>query len=168
MDNDVVLAICDALRTRGFAALRFNFGGVGRSQGDYSGGSEEIEDTGAAIATLGARLPPALPLVLVGYSFGAWVALHTAARQPQIRHVVAIAPPLDFFDWQSVGIVEQSVSIIAAARDQFCDAARLASVLREHAAHVDLAATIPGTDHFFAGFEAQVGTACAIACAGFR
>jgi alpha/beta superfamily hydrolase len=166
MDNGVVVATCDALHGRGFATLRFNFGGVGRSQGAYGGGPEEIEDTGAAIAMLGARLPPALPLVLVGYSFGAWVALHAAARQPQVRHVVAIAPPLDFFDWRSVGIVQQSVSIIVAARDQFCDSARLASVLREHAAHVDLAATIPGTDHFFGGFEAQVGAACATACAG--
>jgi len=167
MDNGVVVATCEALVAHDIATLRFNFGGAGRSEGSFSGGPEEIADTLAALTALGARLPspgPTLPRTLVGYSFGAWIALQTAARQPTIPHVIAIAPPLDLFEWKSLGALQQAVSIIAAADDQFCDAGRLAEVVRQAGPHTRVVATVSGADHFFGGFERDVAAACAAAC----
>jgi alpha/beta superfamily hydrolase len=166
MNSPVVVATCEALVAHDIATLRFNFGGAGRSQGTFSGGPEEIADTQAALVALGARLPSPGPLArscttLVGYPFGAWIALQTAAREPAISHVIAIAPPLDFFEWQSLGALRQSVSIIAAAEDQFCDAARLAAAVQQAGPRTRVVATVSGTDHFFGGFENDVAAACA-------
>jgi len=165
MDNAVVVAVSRALVVSGFAALRFNFGGVGRSQGRYSGGPEEVEDTRAATNALEGHLPPGAPINLVGYSYGAWVALQAGPGNHRVRRVVAIAPPLSLFDWNSLGTIPQPVSIIAAEHDQFCPAEKLARLASEHGKAVTVQATIAGADHFFWGFEDEVGIACASACA---
>jgi len=68
MDNPVVLTVARVLVREGFAVLRFNFGGVGDSAGSYSGGPAEVDDVRAALAAVGAHVPPACPLVLAGYS----------------------------------------------------------------------------------------------------
>ena len=160
MANGVIVAVSQALTATGFVTLRFNFGGVGQSQGVYSGGPEEIEDVRGAISTLLGHLPPGTPVTLVGYSFGAWVALLVAPRAPEVSHVVAIAPPLDFFDWSSLAPVPQPVSVIAAAQDQFCAPAQLARIVHEHAERVRVQATISGADHSFSGLEELVAAAC--------
>jgi len=159
MDNTVIVAVSRALVTSGFATLRFNFGGVGRSQGAYSGGPEEVEDARAAVDTLAAYLPPGAPLHLVGYSYGAWVALLAGPRSTRVARIVAIAPPLNLFDWRSLGAIPQPVSIIAAEHDQFCAPHHLARVISERGGQVAVRATIAGADHFFVGFEDQVAAA---------
>src|SRR5437899_2083890 len=74
MDNAVVVTVAAALVAGGFATLRFNFGGVGQSEGAFSGGPVEIDDARAALGVLAEMLRPGDPIILVGYSFGAWVA----------------------------------------------------------------------------------------------
>jgi alpha/beta superfamily hydrolase len=160
MDNGVVLAIARALVARGPAVLRFNFGGVGRSQGTHSGGPEEIEDVRSAVTTLARKLPSGTPLTLVGYSFGAWVGLLAAGQDNSIRRVIAIAPPLSLFEWSSVGTLAQPLVIIAGDRDQFCGPDRLVSVMRARGDRVAIR-TIAGADHFFVGIEDQVAGAVA-------
>ena len=61
MRNPVVEAVVRALVDAGWMALRFNFGGVGRSGGTYSGGSEEIGDVNVALSAVTERLPPGAP-----------------------------------------------------------------------------------------------------------
>src|SRR5512144_2084306 len=78
MDVAVVVAVARALAERGWSALRFNFGGVGRSGGRYAGGTEERHDVAVAADALAARVSTDVPLALVGYSFGAWVATMAA------------------------------------------------------------------------------------------
>ena len=158
MDNAVVVTVASALVARGFATLRFNFGGVGRSGGGFSGGPAEVDDAQAALGALAGRLPPGDPRVLVGYSFGAWVALRAAAETSAPRHVVAIGPPLDFLDWSSLDAVSAPITFVAGERDQFCAAARLTRVLAAHAGRIDLR-RIAGADHFFVGREDEVAEA---------
>src|SRR5262245_33345980 len=74
MDNSIVAATAGALRRRGIATLRFNFRGVGRSEGRYGEGVGELEDARAAVGRLRAELPN-VSIALGGYSFGAMVAL---------------------------------------------------------------------------------------------
>ena len=158
MDNAVVVTVASALVARGFATLRFNFGGVGRSGGGFSGGPAEVDDAQAALGALSGRLPPGDPLVLVGYSFGAWVALRAAAATSALRHVVAIGPPLDFLDWRFLDAVSTPITFVVGERDQFCAAARLTRVLAAHAGRIDVR-TIAGADHFFVGREDEVAEA---------
>jgi hypothetical protein len=164
MDNAVILALAVALPAAGVATLRFNFGGTGRSQGVYSGGPEEVADAHAALAVLADALPPGLPLTLVGYSFGAYVALTIAgaprpADTPEIGGVVAIAPPLDVVAW-SAAALRRPVAVIAAEHDQYCSRSRLEAAARAHGPEFEIRETIVGADHFFAGVEDAVAAAC--------
>lgn len=101
MDNAVVEVVARALVAAGAEVLRFNFRGVGRSEGEHDGGRGERLDLAAAIAALGAR-EPALPLVLAGYSFGAVVTLdHLASgtgAPPRLVGVLLLAPPVTHYD----------------------------------------------------------------------
>jgi alpha/beta superfamily hydrolase len=160
MDNPVVVAIGDALVDAGVAVLRFNFAGVGRSAGAFTGGPGEVGDVRAAIDALAARLPVEVPLLLVGYSFGAWAALGVAAGvSDRLRRVFAVGPPLAFLDWGFLTTVSVPITFVVGDRDQFCPSGRLASTLGAHAGIV--CCTIPGADHFFADREREVGKAVA-------
>src|SRR5262249_46793401 len=99
MDNPIVLAAGRGGLDAGWAALRFNFAGVGGSSGRYSGGPEEVGDVLRAVEHVRETLPPGAPLGVVGYSFGAWAGARAACDVGGLRCVVAIAPPLAFFDW---------------------------------------------------------------------
>ncbi len=159
MYNGVIGAIAREALVPGCAALRFNFGGAGESEGAFSGGPEEVEDARAAVGLLAAALPASVPIALVGYSFGAYVALLAGAADPRIQHVVAVAPPLGLSSLDIPSSLPRAVSIIAADRDQFCGPERLARLAREHPDRIRIATTI-AADHFFSGAEAAVGAAC--------
>lgn len=157
MDNPIVIAVVDALVAGGVAALRFNFGGVGASQGAYDDGREEQCDVGAAEAALAARLP-GVPLALVGYSFGAWVGARAALGLPRVRRVVAVAPPLSFFDFGFAAGLRRPLDVVVGDRDQYCAPDALARLV---AAHGGRSTVIRGADHFFGGVADRVGRAVA-------
>ena len=93
MQNKVAYTLARALRDEGTAVLRFNFRGVGASEGAHAGAIGETDDALAAVSWLRARLP-GLPLVLAGFSFGAGVAMRAASRA-QASWLVTIAPAVD-------------------------------------------------------------------------
>jgi uncharacterized protein len=95
MDSNVVYALCQGLNAAGLASLRFNFRGVGRSEGRYGEGVEEVADALGALNFL-AEQPGIDPerIGLAGYSFGARVSLSTVPRAPRIRGLLCVAPPL--------------------------------------------------------------------------
>ena len=159
MDNAVVTLIASALVDAGRAVLRFNFGGVGASGGAYGGGVAETDDVRAAVAALATRLPAGDPITVVGYSFGAWVALRAGAIEAGIERIVAVAPPLAFFDWDFLADVRPPVSVIVGDRDEYCPRAKLASLMSRYPVQ-----TLEGADHFFGGHEDDVAEAVVRAC----
>lgn len=96
LDNKVVYTLAAAAQAAGLAAVRFNFRGVGRSGGEHAGGPGEIEDAAAVRAWAAARWPAA-PLVLGGFSFGAYVALCSAADSPP-QALTTVALPTGYLD----------------------------------------------------------------------
>jgi alpha/beta superfamily hydrolase len=144
MDNPVVVAVARALARDGVAALRFDFG-------EFSGGTAEVADARTALDALGRELPSGTPLALVGYSFGAWVALRAAHEGAPVEHVVAVGPPLAFLDWAFLGALRRRATFVVGDHDQFCDRARLGRVPGGIARHV-----LVGADHFLAGREGEV------------
>lgn len=95
MDNPVVTAICDAAGREGIGSLRFNFRGVGDSEGEFTNGEREPDDLRAALHILKLLIGrDAGPLAIAGYSFGAAALLDGLHRCRSARALVMIAPPL--------------------------------------------------------------------------
>jgi uncharacterized protein len=146
MDNKVVQTLARAFVQMGYAALRFNFRGVGASQGAWAGGPGEIDD---ALAVVGALRAPGQPLVLAGFSFGAYFASHVAAQLAAagagVERLVLVGPAASRFD---VLPVPPDTLVIHGEAD---DVVPLAAVL-DWARPQSLPVTvIPGAGHFFHG-----------------
>ena len=93
MNAPLLLAVRDDLLARGWAVLRFNFRGIGASEGTSSTGIDEVADADGAIAETARRLP-GLPVALAGWSFGAAVALRALSAHPEVLGCAAIAPAI--------------------------------------------------------------------------
>jgi alpha/beta superfamily hydrolase len=93
MHTKVVYQGAKALTRIGCAVLRFNFRGVGASQGAFDRGEGEQADFGAALDYMAARYP-GVPLWAAGFSFGSWVALEVGALDARVSAVIGIAPPV--------------------------------------------------------------------------
>src|SRR5882762_504043 len=152
MRNPLVAGIARACAERGWYALRFNFRSVGASVGTWTGGREEEDDVGAAVAH-GRGIAPTLPLGLVGYSFGAHMALRWVSRGGKVDALVLIGLAL-----RSVTGGENDLSplsdgtfVVAAENDQFGTAAEL----RERFPRARIA-EVRGTDHFFTGHRDEM------------
>jgi alpha/beta superfamily hydrolase len=150
MDNRVVYRAAKAALEAGFAALRFNFRGVGLSSGHYDQGVGEREDAAAAISWLEEKYP-ALPLALVGYSFGAWVGLRVGCPDPRIKAMVALALPLDLYDFEFLYDNSKPALYISGTRDEFCSNENLNRLDHRLPASSSLH-RIEGAEHFFTGY----------------
>jgi len=148
MHSEVVVTICERLAAGGIAALRFNFRGVGCSQGSFGGGEAEQEDVRAAITYLrGLNSSGSRSLGLAGYSFGAAVALGTA--DPGVRALAAVSPPLPALD--SVRLKpDVPLLLVAGDRDELAGGPRLAEAASTLGGRVRVT-IIPGADHFWWG-----------------
>jgi alpha/beta superfamily hydrolase len=92
MHNKVVYRIARAFRRRGVVVLRFNFRGVGRSEGKHDDGAGEIHDARAALDWLRARYPH-LPYSLAGFSFGSRVIMNLGCALGDARRLIAVGFP---------------------------------------------------------------------------
>ncbi len=92
MHNKVVYRTAKALRRLGCAVARFNFRGVGRSEGSFDEGRGETDDFSATLDWMAERYPET-PLWTAGFSFGAWIALNVGAADTRVSLLLGIAPP---------------------------------------------------------------------------
>jgi alpha/beta superfamily hydrolase len=99
MNNRVVHALYQRFQAMGFSTLRFNFRGVGRSQGRYDGGIGEISDAAAALDFLQAVNPNASSLWVAGYSFGSYVGMQLLMRRPEMGGFVSVSAPASHYDF---------------------------------------------------------------------
>jgi uncharacterized protein len=153
MDNSVVCAVSEALQRRGVATLRFNFRGVGDSEGSYGGGVGEIEDARAAVDALREHVPT---IALAGYSFGAMVALLAGHGDPKLERLVAIALPATMFDLEPIVHSAKPKLFLIGDRDQYCRYSALEALVGRLAGENSLV-RLEGADHFLFGFEERVG-----------
>jgi alpha/beta superfamily hydrolase len=150
MHFKVVFRAAKALQSAGLAALRFNFRGVGRSEGAYDHGAGEQEDARAALFELQDRFP-ALPLVLGGFSFGSGVALRVAARDRRVRAVLAVGYPIALEpDRAHLEAITVPRLFVQGEQDPFGPGESL-RVMAEALPPPREVVVIPGADHFFDG-----------------
>ncbi len=161
MDNNVVLAARAALEGLGLAALRFNFRGVGASGGDHGGGKPEIEDIHGAAAFLGGELPADAPIHLVGYSFGAAVAVRATMAGLAPASLVLVSPPVDFLSMSHLQLPSCPTQVIVGERDDFCSEATLRTWLASNTPADVPVVLLPHADHFYVGSDHRVRKAVA-------
>ena len=99
MNNRVTYSMYQSFQRLGCSVMRFNFRGVGRSQGRYDGGIGEIGDAAAALDWMQAVNPNHGGLWIAGYSFGAFIGMQLLMRRPEISGWVSVAPPANHYDF---------------------------------------------------------------------
>lgn len=147
MDNKVAQTLARAFVQLGYAALRFNFRGVGGSEGKWAEGVGEIDD---AMAALKAFHPPGQALVIAGFSFGAYVASHVAAQvnaasAAPVERLVLVGPAVQTF---TMAAVADDTLVIHGETDEVVALTDVLSWARPQALPVTV---LPGAGHFFHG-----------------
>jgi len=150
MDSRVVYRAAKAVAAAGYAALRFNFRGVGKSSGQFDQGIGEKEDASAAVDWLGKKYPRR-PLALVGYSFGAWVGLQVGCTDRRIQALVGLGLPLDLYELDFLIHNSRPALYIVGTRDQFCSPENLDRLSR-HLPVASRVERIEGAEHLFEGY----------------
>jgi alpha/beta superfamily hydrolase len=149
MQNTIVVRTARALRTVGLATLRFNFRGVGASEGAHDGQGEEERDAAAGLELLQERFPGAA-LWAAGYSFGARTVVGLAVREARIRRLFLVALPIIAYPCEAIRRVLQPTRVLFGAADEFGTLAAFRARFPDLGPNVQ-AAEIPGADHFFRG-----------------
>jgi alpha/beta superfamily hydrolase len=149
MHNPVVFRAARALHRRGFATLRFNFRGVGRSAGRFDAGKGEREDVRAALAALAARLP-GLPVTLLGYSFGAWVGFEAGAADPRVGDLIGIGIPLTLWPFSFLNSIDKPILVVQGSEDAFGPLPAVRRLVAEFGPRARLA-VVQGAGHSFEG-----------------
>jgi uncharacterized protein len=156
MYNNVVDAILAAMWQAGYATLRFNFRGVGDSEGEHDGGPGEVDDAAAAMTYLlaqpGVRKEGA---VMAGYSFGAMVAVSAGYERAEIARIVAVALPLAMADARIPAGASKPLLLVSCDRDSYSPVAGLQALKSKIGDSARLEIVV-GADHFFGGREAEL------------
>jgi len=148
MDHPVITMAAEAASQEGFSTLRFNFRGVGESEGSYGEGIGERGDVKAVADYLDSRLKNNhAPLILLGYSFGAWAGFPIAIEDERFRGMVAVAPPLEIYNFEFLKGCRKRKLFIAGNRDFFCPVSVLEAWYQGLEEPKSLT-IIPGADHF--------------------
>jgi alpha/beta superfamily hydrolase len=151
MHFKVLHRMAKAIARAGYGVLRFNFRGVGASEGVHDGGRGELEDFRAALDDAERR--GGLPLLAGGFSFGATVALPVGAEDPRVESLIGAGVPLVNWHFGGMRAVAKPTLLVSGERDQFLpSAARGPSELEEAARKVFWRLSVnfvAGADHFF-------------------
>jgi hypothetical protein len=157
MENGVVVSICEDLGRASIVSLRFNFRGVGRSEGDYAEGIGEQDDVVAALDLLrSSKGVDPDRIGLAGYSFGARVALPVALQDGRVKAVALVSPSVTDEDWQRMGSSVIPKLFLCGSDDGYIPChkvQRLAAGL----AGPSRCEIVAGADHFWWEYEGEVG-----------
>ena len=118
MNDRIVQRLYKTFVDRGFATLRFNFRGVGRSQGSFDNGVGELSDAASALDWVQSIHPEAETTWVAGVSFGAWIGMQLLMRRPEIRGFISIAPPANMYDFSFLAPCPSSGIIIQGEADE--------------------------------------------------
>ena len=157
MHNKVVYQIAKGFCRTGAAVLRFNFRGVGLSEGSFDEGPGEMADYRAALDFMADRYP-GVELWTAGFSFGAWVAMTVGAADDRVTALIGVAPPVDRYDFSAVLGSLKPTFLIQGDRDDLCPYASALDFYSRVPGPKELI-TIDGADHLFDGMTSEVAEA---------
>ena len=157
MHTKALYQAAKAMPRIGVAALRFNFRGVGRSGGTFDSGPGEKEDFKAAIDFVSDRFPD-LPVWAAGMSFGSWIAMTTGAEDPRVSLLLAIAPPVDRYEFDALRTCTLPKFIIHGEEDELISIKEIRKFYSQIPEPKELV-TIEYANHLFEGKTSLVGEA---------
>lgn len=117
MNNKITYHLFQSFVERGFNVLRFNFRGVGSSQGIYDNGEGELSDAASALDWMQDLNPNAPYTWVAGFSFGAWIGMQLLMRRPEIKGFISVAPPANLYDFSFLAPCPTSGLIINGSKD---------------------------------------------------
>lgn len=156
MYSMVVETVAHAYHLKGYSTLKFNFRGVGNSQGRYDNGIGEQKDVLAALSCIADMGISAIDLV--GYSFGAWVNAHAIQTDSILSRMVMVSPPVGFMAFNPTIALNCLKLIITGSDDDIAPAATIQRELPNWNpdARFDI---IDGADHFYGGYLKELESA---------
>jgi uncharacterized protein len=157
MHNKVVYQTAKALDVLGIPVLRFNFRGAGLSAGVHDRGAGEQGDVRAALDFLAAEFP-GVPLLLAGFSFGAWVGLRAGCEDPRVTHLIGLGIPVNSTDFSFLRQCNKPKLFVHGSNDEFGAVEKVRALIPTFAGDNRLV-IVEGVDHFFAGKLDQLGSA---------
>ena len=152
MNNRIVQALYQTFVRRGFATLRFNFRGVGRSQGEFDNGIGELSDAASALDWMQQFNPEAPVTWVAGFSFGAWIGMQLLMRRPEIKGFISIAPPANMYDFGFLAPCPSSGLIVQGSADEVVQAPAVQKLVDKLKTQKHITIDydiINGANHFF-------------------
>ena len=152
MNNKVVYNLHYSFYNMGFTVLRFNFRGVGRSQGEYDQGVGELSDAASALDYLQSMNNNSKHCWVAGFSFGAWIGMQLLMRRPEITGFISVSPPANMYDFSFLAPCPSSGMIINGGADRIAPTSatvELVDKLREQKGITVTHNEMEGAGHFF-------------------
>jgi len=152
MNNKVCYYLYHAFAHRGFATLRFNFRGVGRSEGEFDNGIGELSDAASALDWVQSINPNSSGTWIGGFSFGAWIAMQLLMRRPEIQGFIAVAPPANLYDFSFLAPCPSSGMIVQAEHDDVVTGISIQKLVEKLKAQKSIEVehqTVAKANHFF-------------------
>ena len=154
MNNQIIYELYYMYVRRGFTVLRFNFRGVGRSQGTFDHGTGELSDAAAALDWAQTFHPDSRGCWIAGFSFGAWIGMQLLMRRPEVEGFISVAPPANLYDFSFLAPCPASGLMVHGDADKVVpmkDVQALVDKLKAQKGITIDHETLPGANHFFAG-----------------
>jgi hypothetical protein len=149
MHNKVAFQAAKSLQRAGLPVLRFNFRGAGLSEGEHDRGRGEQDDVRCALDFLSAEFP-GRPVVLAGFSFGAWVGLRVGAQDARVSHLIGLGIPVNDSDFSYLRGCNKAKFFLVGTRDEFALRDRVESLFASLPQPKQLT-FVEDADHFFTG-----------------
>jgi len=152
MNNKVVYALFKTFQDRGFSTLRFNFRGVGRSQGKFDRGEGELSDAATALDWLQTYNPNASACWIAGFSFGAWIGMQLLMRRPEISGFISVSPPANMYDFSFLAPCPSSGLVLQGDGDEVVPQEAVNKLVQKLSHQRDISIDyriIQGANHFF-------------------
>ncbi len=153
MNNKVVYGLYQVFAQRGFSVLRFNFRGVGRSQGVFDRGEGELSDAASALDWLQSYNENARSCWIAGFSFGAWIGMQLLMRRPEISGFISVAPPANLYDFSFLAPCPSSGLVVQGNADEIVPEGAVKKLIDKLQNQRDIEieyGLIDGANHFFA------------------
>ena len=164
MNNPIVYELFYMFQKRGFGVLRFNFRGVGRSQGAFDHGHGELSDAAAALDWMQSINPDSRACWIAGFSFGAWIGMQLLMRRPEVEGFMSVALQPNLYDFSFLAPCPSSGLIIHGEQDRVApleDVDGLIEKLKTQKGIVIDKHVIANANHFFEGHQDELLEGCA-------
>jgi len=161
MNTKIVFELYKIFSNNGFSTMRFNFRGVGKSEGTFDDGQGELSDAASVLDWLQQNNASSKTCWVAGFSFGSWVAMQLLMRRPEINGFVCVSPPANLRDFSFLAPCPSSGLMVHGDKDNIAsfDSARILSEKLQKQKKAEIIfKSIKGADHFYENHKIEFGS----------